>query len=144
MGSEMCIRDRYGTGIDRIEIAPGGQHFGPPAGRRAGRAGLDEIAIEGGQRAGYFSVAAGLNRRPDPIGNPVKHGACLRPIIRGVSAAHEIKCEVFEPLDRIAVGPPRIVGVERFRSFSSPRIAKHAVKRIESVEAKIGGQRADQ
>ena len=39
-------RRRHRAVVDRIEIAPGRQHVEPAAGRRAGRAGRDEAAVE--------------------------------------------------------------------------------------------------
>ena len=42
-------RRRHGAGIDGIEVASRRQHVGPPAGRRAGRPGLDERTRKAGQ-----------------------------------------------------------------------------------------------
>ena len=39
-------RRRHGAAVDRVEVAPGRQHVGAPAGRRAGRPGRDEPAVE--------------------------------------------------------------------------------------------------
>ena len=67
-------RGRHRAGVDRVEIAPGRQHLGPAAARRAARAGRDEAAVEPGQQGGDLGGAAGRHRRPQCPFDPAEHG----------------------------------------------------------------------
>ena len=74
-------RGRHRAGIDRIEIAPGRQHLGPAAARRAARA----RAARSGRRAparmpAISAVAAGGDRGAQHALDPAEHGAGLVPV----------------------------------------------------------------
>jgi hypothetical protein len=103
-------RRRHRAAVDRVEVAPRGQHVRPPARRRAGRPGLDEPPIKRRHQPVDFRLAAGLDRGPDAssissITAVVPAQACgtgLRP--------DQLRRQQLDPFDRIAIAAPGIVG----------------------------------
>ena len=102
-------RRRHRAGVDRIEIAPGRQHLGPAAARRARRAGRHEAAVEPGEQAG--DLGRRRRRRRPGAGrcvDPVEHGAGLpvqrrRRRAQRLAARPSARCaRRLQPLDRVA------------------------------------------
>src|SRR5947207_9251439 len=102
-----CRRRRHGAGIDRIEIAPGRQHVGAAAARRAARPGRHEAAVEPGENAMDFRCAASRDRWPQYLLNPAEHGfRCLPFRFRLHRSGHKPQRYRFETLDRIGDRAP--------------------------------------
>ena len=68
----------------------------------------------------------------------------MRPVAFQRFTADETERKIFQPFHCVALGPPWVVAGQRGRRRAGPRIAQHTVERIESVEAEIRAERADQ
>ena len=138
---------RDGAGIDGVEVAPRRQHVGPAAGRGAGRAGLEEAPVEGGQHPPELRLRTRLDRGPDPLVDLPQHGPGSRPRRRTrTDPADERTGERLEPFDGVAGGPPRTCRtVERVRERGGTRPApprsEVAVQGVESFEPEVAGER---
>ena len=96
---------RHGAAVERVEIAPGRQHLGPPARRRARRSGRDEAAVRAlralprSRPPRMPRVPAGRaprsSRAPRACRSSSRSGAAL--------AGDERLREELEPLDRVAL-----------------------------------------
>ena len=140
-------RRRHGANIDREEIAPGRQDIRPATGRRAGRAGPHEPAIEPLQQGCHFGAATGVNGRAQFCVDPAEYGLGALPAgIAGLKARHQSKREQFDPLHGIARGAPRGVADigQNFGTRPVEVIGKVARQRIEIAQAQIERQRAMQ
>ena len=98
-----CRRRRHRAGIDRIEIAPGRQHFGAAAARRPGWAGRHETAVETLEQPRQLLCTAARDGRPQPAVDPVEDGGGTPPaFFRRNLARDEALRQRFQPLDGVA------------------------------------------
>ena len=140
-------RRRNGARVDGVEVATGGQHFGAPAGRGAGRSGFEEAPVEGGEDAADLGLTTVQDGGPDPLVHLVEHRASPCPRRgAGTAAVDQRARERFETLYGIAGAPPCASWVEHARERRGPRpgpaFTEIAVQGIEAVEAEVARERA--
>ena len=105
-------RRGHGTRVHRIEVAPGGQHVGPPARRCATGAGRHETARQPVEQAAHFQRATGIDPGGQHALHVSQHGQGAAPIWRGRGGAvNQGLGQVFQPLAGVALVAPR--GVTR-------------------------------
>ena len=135
-------RDR--AGVERIEIAPGRQHLGPAAARRAGGTGQHQTAVEPGEQPRQLGGAALRHHRAQLLLDPGEDGAGALPARLGRNlAGDEAQRQRLQALDRVAgIAPPPRTGEHR-RTRPPPRLGQVKSQRI-LAEIEIGGQGAQQ
>ena len=135
---------RHGAAVERVEIAPGGEHVEASARGGTRRPGLDKTALEPGKQAGELGRTACRKRRTQAVLDLLQDSTGARPARLGCgSAGNERTRQPLEALDRVAVAAPRLGPVEGSRTRASPRLAERAVERIETpADGEIGGKRA--
>ena len=138
-----------GAGVDGEEVAPGREHVGPPAGRGARGAGLEETPVEGGEHPPDLRRPARFEGGPEPPVRLREHRPDAGPRLRArAAAADEGAGERLEAFDGVAGRPPRRRRpvCERVRErrgpLSGPTRPEVAVERVESVQAEVAGERA--
>ena len=136
---------RHRAGVDRIEVAPGRQHLGPAAARRAGGAGRHQTPVEPGEQARRFRP----RRMPRPPGaaparssrerrGSAASSARRRPRRRRAARPALSRRSTVSPAVRHGPGPASTAG--RGPCHGSARSSASG----SLAEAEIGGQRAQQ
>ena len=134
---------RHGPAVHREEVAPGRQHVGAAAARRAARSRLDEAAIQRPQHRPDLRRTAAFQRRTEATVELREDGAGRGPFrIRAAAAVDQLAGQQFQPLDRIAVAAPGLVAdvLKNRRPRAGPGLRHRTVQRVEAGKAEIGAQ----
>ena len=149
-----------GAGVDGVEVPPRRQHVGAPAGGGAGRSGLEEASVEGGEHPPDLRLRARVEGRADPLVRLREHRTGLGPRLRArETSADERPGKRFQAFDGVAGRAPRrrrpvpAVG-ERVRERAGPladparpEVAVEGVEPVDTpveapVETKVAGEGA--
>ena len=133
------------------KIAPGGQHVGPPAGRRAAGAGGHEAAIQSAQQLAHLVGAAGVQARRKLLAQAHQHGGsvCGRPARRrGLPHRHAPppgRWQQLQALARVAgVAPGASLLRQHGRARPAQGAAQSGVSGSKSRQAQVLRQRRQQ
>ncbi len=140
-------RSRHRAAVDRVEVASGRQHVGAAAGRRAGRPGLDEPAIERLQDSADLGPATlghrGAKGFPDLVQDRTGR---LPGGIRPQNAGDQGAGQKLQALDRVTAAAPGLAArsLQDRRPEALPGGGHGAIERIEAGKLQIRSQRAQE